>query len=258
MIKDIIKTDNVIRCTIDLENIGEFRVLWEDGHVFFCAKDVCRVFNIQDYRTCVNKYCKKVQRFYHETDVGIRKMNFVDFIDIMRLFEHSKLSNAVDLLFQFAIIVDTFNQAYKDAVESDKVTDDTGNDECKKEKFDDGENIDDDYDYCSDCEYRAVCDCDGDCDNCDVCDSESRDDCSDDCTEHYECNGECDNSDDEFECDGDCDNCDEYYDCEVSMSERNQSTEKAVAKIIKGVSMILESVEKLLQNSSESEESEIA
>ena len=78
------------------------------------------------------------------------------------------------------------------------------------------------------------------------------------CNVNHDCDDNCYNSDDEFECDGDCENCDEYYDCEVPVNERNQSTEKAAAKIIKGVSMILESVEELLQNSSESEESEIA
>lgn len=166
MIKDIIKTDNVIRCTIDLESMGEFRVLWEDGLVFFCAKDVCRVFKIQDYRTCVNKYCKNVQRFYHKTDFGIRKMNFVDFADIMRIFEHSNLSDAVDLLLEFATIVNTFNQAYKDAVEFNEVTNITDNDECVEKKCD---NSDNNFDYCSDCNYYDDCYCDGDCDNCDEC-----------------------------------------------------------------------------------------
>ncbi|MEE1137929.1 MAG: hypothetical protein U0M02_05570 [Acutalibacteraceae bacterium] len=176
MIKDIIKTDNVIRCTIGLKGIGEVRVLCEDGLVFFCAKDVCRAFNIQDYRTCVNKYCKSVQRFYHMTDVGIRKMNFVNFTDIMQIFEHSNLSYAGDLLFEYAIIVDAFHQANKKAEDLNTVADIIAELEIEKEKVADNNNIDDEYDYCSDCEHFDDCYCDGDCDNCDerfVCESDS-------------------------------------------------------------------------------------
>ncbi len=176
MIKDIIKTDNVIRCTIGLKGIGEVRVLCEDGLVFFCAKDVCRAFNIQDYRTCVNKYCKNVQRFYHMTDVGIRKMNFVNFTDIMQIFEHSNLSYAGDLLFEYAIIVDAFNQVNKKAEDLNMVADIIADLEIKKEKVDAINNIDDEYDYCSDCEHYDECYCDSDCDNCDerfVCESDS-------------------------------------------------------------------------------------
>lgn len=199
MIKDIIKTDNVIRCTIGLESIGEVRVLWEDGIVFFCAKDVCRAFNIQDYRTCVNKYCKKVQRFYHMTDVGIRKMNFVDFVDTMRIFEHSNLFDAVDLLLEYATIVDAFNQAYKKADELNIVADIIANDEIEKEKVDDINNIDDDYDYCSECEHYDDCYCDGDCDNCDECfDCESDSNPNNVC---HECNADCDETFDTDETD---------------------------------------------------------
>ncbi len=243
MIKEFtLSNKGAIKVNLVDSRFGEIRVVIQNKELYFCAKDVCFAFGMRDYKRYVSQYCKHIHHFYHDTNGGVQILNFIDYQDVLHIFEHSKLEDATDLLYNitsFIIIMENVLNC----------TDDDDDDD------------DDDYDYCSDCEYRAVCDCDGDCDNCDDCEGESCDDCSDyvdDRTENHDCDDNCDNSDDEFECDGDCENCDEYYDCEVPVNERNQSTEKAAAKIIKGVSMILESVEELLQNSSESEESEIA
>lgn len=237
MIKEFtISNKGAIKVNLVDSRFGEIRVVIQNKKLYFCAKDVCFAFGMRDYKRYVSQYCQHIHHFYHDTNGGVQILNFIDYQDVIHIFEHSKLEDATDLLYNIASFIITMDRVLN-------CTDD------------------DDYDYCSNCEYRAVCDCDGDCDNCDDCDSESSDDCSDyvdDRTENDDCDGNCYNSDDEFECDGDCDNCDECYSCEPSLIQINLSMKKAITKIIKGMSITLESIEELLQNSSESEESEIA
>ena len=237
MIKEFtISNKGAIKVNLVDSRFGEIRVVIQNKKLYFCAKDVCFAFGMRDYKRYVSQYCQHIHHFYHDTNGGVQILNFIDYQDVIHIFEHSKLEDATDLLYNIASFIITMDRVLN-------CTDD------------------DDYDYCSNCEYRAVCDCDGDCDNCDDCDSESSDDCSDyvdDRTENDDCDGNCYNSDDEFECDGDCDNCDECYSCEPSLIQINLSMKKAITKIIKGMSITLESIEELLQNSSESEEGGIA
>ena len=141
MIKEFtLNNKGAIKVNLVDSNFGEIRVVIQNKELYFCAKDVCFAFGMRDYKRYVSHYCQKIHHFYHDTNGGVQILNFINFQDVIHICEHSKMENATDLLYTISTFIITMKRVL---------------------------NYADDYDYCSDCEYRAVCDCDGDCDNCD-------------------------------------------------------------------------------------------
>lgn len=188
MIKEFtISNKNTTKYTFVDKEFGNIRVIVHNYEVFFCAKDVCYAFGMRDYKRYVSQYCRYIHHFYHDTNGGIQRLNFIDFEDVLHLYEHAKIENAVELRKKLGIMMIAMMRVHNGFVDSTEI----------KHKFSFMEGIFEDVtdaSFCPDCEYRVVCDCDGDCDNCD----------------------------DLADCDGDCTNCTEFYKCDVPKNENNE------------------------------------
>lgn len=163
--------NSIIKCTFDSKMFGEIRVVYDDGEVYFSERDVGFALGFKEPTKWVGKYCKNIHHYRHETPGGMQYMNFIDYMDVIHLYNHSKCDNANDFLAYLARICITLKDAdlhlpdfladeeYYEDEYCDEDYSDNGYDESDCDDDSEDYDSDEEYNYCEECDFADECDC---------------------------------------------------------------------------------------------------
>lgn len=118
------KNNEMIRGILTNESNGILRLIYSNGEILYFGRDVAIGMGFSDPRKAVSACCVRIYRELHETPSGEQFLNFINYRDVVRLYQHSRADKAGDFLISLKAAKDAFMEKVNEMLEQEGTSDD--------------------------------------------------------------------------------------------------------------------------------------
>ncbi len=106
------ENNNIIRAGYDSDKYGYLRIAYliDKNIIFYCAKDVAKMFGFRDPSRSVRDNCKTVKKISHYTHGGYQVLNFINVYDVIDLAARSNKTDVYEVFKHITDVGDDFRE----------------------------------------------------------------------------------------------------------------------------------------------------